>query len=252
MVQEEEITKLAKDVIAAKKNVVLSGAGMSVESEIAPFRGPGGLWEKYNPEEYGHISTLRHAPEKAWIMLREMHREINKAKPNKGHLALAELEKLGLLSSIITQNVDGLHHVAGNTKIVEFHGNLLSVVCLDCAHSVPAEEVPLETIPPKCGECGGPVKPDAVFFGEAIPTNALMTSQDEASSCDLMLVIGTSGEVVPAAQMPSIAKSAGAKIVEINLSRTPLTDRVADYSVYGRAGDILEAMVTKIKELKAE
>jgi NAD-dependent deacetylase len=96
------------------------------------------------------------------------------------------------------------------------------------------------------------VKPDAVFFGEAIPSSALMTSQDEAGSCDLMLVIGTSGEVVPAAQMPSIAKRAGAKIVEINLSRTPLTDRVADYSVYGRAGEILEAMVAKIKTLKGE
>jgi NAD-dependent deacetylase len=252
MVEQEEITKLAEDVIAAKKIVVLSGAGMSVESDIAPFRGPGGLWEKYDPAEYGHISTLRHAPEKAWIMLREMHREINKAKPNKGHYALAELEKMGLLSSIITQNVDGLHHVAGNTKIVEFHGNLLSVVCLDCGHSVPAEEVALETIPPKCGECGGPVKPDAVFFGEAIPAAALMTSQDEASSCDLMLVIGTSGEVVPAAQMPSIAKNAGSKIVEINLSRTPLTDRVADYSVYGRAGEILQALVAKIKELKGQ
>ncbi len=120
MAKDEEITALAKDIIAAKKVVVLSGAGMSVESDIAPFRGPGGLWEKYDPVEYGHITTLRNAPEKAWIMLSEMQREIMKAKPNKGHYALAKLEEMGLVSSIITQNVDGLHHVAGSRDVIEF------------------------------------------------------------------------------------------------------------------------------------
>ena len=173
MAIDSEIIRLAEDILNAKKMVAMSGAGMSVESGIASFRGKGGLWEKYDPEEYGHISTLRYKPEKAWIMLREMHLEINKAKPNKGHMALAELENMGLLSSIITQNVDGLHHVAGNREVIEFHGNLLSVVCMDCGHSVSSDEICLDNIPPQCDKCGGPVKPDAVFFGEAIPHEAL-------------------------------------------------------------------------------
>lgn len=249
MIDQEKIARLAKDIVEAKKVVALTGAGMSVESEIAPFRGPGGLWEKYNPEEYGHISTLRNAPEKAWIMLSEMHKEITKAVPNKGHEALAELEEMGLLSSIITQNVDGLHHVAGNKEIIEFHGNLLSLICMDCGHSVPSREVSLDEIPPKCDKCGGPIKPDAVFFGEAIPQNAMVRAQQESSACSLMLVIGTSGEVVPAAFMPNIAKGSGAQIVEINLSETKLTGRVADYLIKGRSGEVLDAVVAKIKEI---
>ena len=150
MTADTLINRLAEDILRSRKTVALSGAGMSVESGIASFRGKGGLWEKYNPEEYGHITTLRHAPEKAWIMLKEMHLEINKAKPNKGHMALAELEHMGLLSSIITQNVDGLHHLACNTDIIEFHGNLLSVICMDCGHSVPSTVINLEAIPPCC------------------------------------------------------------------------------------------------------
>ena len=251
MVKEELITRLAKDIISARKVVALSGAGMSVESEIASFRGPGGLWEKYNPEEYGHISTLRNAPEKAWIMLREMHREINKAKPNKGHFALAELEKMGLLSSVITQNVDGLHHVAGNTDIIEFHGNLLSVVCMDCGYSIPSTDVSLDDIPPSCEKCGGPVKPDAVFFGEAIPHEALMRANNESQTCDLMLVIGTSAQVFPAASMPEIAHGSGATIVEINLSETPITGRISDYILKGPSGDVLQKVVDRIKQLRS-
>ena len=250
MTRDNDILTLARDIMDANKVVALSGAGMSVESDIASFRGPGGLWEKYNPEEYGHISTLRNAPEKAWIMLREMQREINKAKPHKGHYALAELEKMGMLSSIITQNVDGLHHVAGSKAVIEFHGNLLSVVCMDCGHSVPSATLCLDTIPPRCEQCNGPVKPDAVFFGEAIPVDALTRANQESKICDLMLVIGTSAMVYPAASMPEIARGAGAKIVEINLSDTPLTGYISDYIVKGAAGEILEQVVAKIKETR--
>ena len=249
MVKQEEIQRLAEEIVAAKKVVALSGAGMSVESGIASFRGKGGLWEKYNPEEYGHISTLRHHPEKAWIMLREMHLEINKAKPNRGHLALAELEKIGHLSSVITQNVDGLHHVAGSKNVIEFHGNLLSVLCMDCGHSVPSTEISLENIPPICTKCGGPVKPDAVFFGEAIPPDALSGADKESRTCDLMIVVGTSAAVYPAASMPEIAKNAGAKVVEINPSDTPLTGMVSDYIIKGPSGEVLEMVVGKVKEL---
>ncbi len=250
MATEAEITRLASDILNSKKTVALSGAGMSVESGIASFRGKGGLWEKYDPEEYGHITTLRYSPEKAWMMLREMHREINKAKPNNGHTALAEMENMGLLSSIITQNVDGLHHVAGNRQIIEFHGNLLSVVCMDCGHRIPSREISLDKIPPKCEQCQGPVKPDAVFFGEAIPVDALTKADHESKTCDLMLVIGTSAVVYPAATMPEIAKGAGAKVVEINPSETALTGVVSDYIVRGPSGEVLTAVVNKVKELK--
>jgi NAD-dependent deacetylase len=249
MLNEADIVRLARDIQSASRVVALSGAGMSVESGIASFRGPGGLWEKYDPEEYGHINTLRHEPAKAWIMLSEMEREILKAKPNKGHYALAKLEKMGKLRTIITQNVDGLHHVAGNQEVIEFHGNLQTVSCMDCGYQVPSSEVSLDSLPPSCAQCNGPVKPDAVFFGEAIPSDALTRSHHESSSCDLMLVIGTSAMVYPAASMPEIAHDAGARVVEINPSETPLTGRISSYIVKGSAGEVLECVVQKLQSL---
>ena len=251
MVNESEIARLARDIRKASRIVALSGAGMSVESGIASFRGPGGLWEKYDPEEYGHINTLRYEPAKAWIMLSDMQREILKAKPNKGHYALAELERMGKLRAIITQNVDGLHHVAGNRDVIEFHGHLQSVSCMDCGHRVPSADIDLDKLPPRCSKCSGPVKPDAVFFGEAIPSDALMRSHREASTRDLMLVIGTSAMVYPAASMPDIAHDAGARVVEINPSETPLTGRISAYIVKGPAGDVLERVVQQLKSLPA-
>jgi len=252
MVLESEIVRLVRDIQSATRIVALSGAGMSVESGIASFRGPGGLWEKYDPEEYGHINTLRYEPAKAWIMLSDMQREILKAKPNKGHYALAELERMGKLRAIITQNVDGLHHVAGNREVIEFHGHLQTVSCMDCGHRVPSAGIDLEKLPPCCAQCGGPVKPDAVFFGEAIPPEALSRSHREASTCDLMLVIGTSAMVYPAASMPDIARDAGAKVVEINPSDTPLTGRTSSYIVRGSSGDVLERVVRQLKESTAQ
>lgn len=250
MIKVEGITRLAKDVISAEKVVVLSGAGMSVESKIAPFRGPGGLWEKYDPAEYGHITTLRNAPGKAWIMLSEMQKEILKAKPHAGHFALAKLEEMGVVSSIITQNVDGLHHVAGSKNVIEFHGNLQSVICMDCGYTLPSSAVSLEDIPPCCKKCGGPVKPGAVFFGEAIPVEALTRADQESNACDLMLVIGTSAEVQPAASMPHAAKHSGAKVIEINISETPFTGYVSDYIIKGPAGEVLDLLLEKVIELR--
>jgi NAD-dependent deacetylase len=242
---DELITRAARDIVKAKKVVALTGAGMSVESGIATFRGKGGLWEKYEPEVYGHIHTLRTAPEKAWIMLREMEREILKAKPNPGHYALAELEKMGYLSSIITQNVDGLHHEAGNKEIIEFHGNMREVVCMQCGKRLKITKISIEDSPPRCA-CKGAFKPDAVFFGEAIPHSALTRSQQESRVCGAMLVIGTSAVVTPAAYMPRIASSAGAKLIEINPEETELTP-LCDYFIKGSSGKVLPLIVEKIK-----
>ena len=244
---DELITRAARDIVKAKKVVALTGAGMSVESGIAPFRGKGGLWEKYDPEEYAYINVIRNNPGKSWILLSAMQKEITKAKPNPGHLSLAELERLGFLSSIITQNVDGLHHEAGNKNIIEFHGNHRWVFCMDCGKRLKSTEISLETLPPRC-ECKGVFRPDVVFFGEAIPHEALTYSNQEARSCNVMLVIGTSAVIHPAASMPVIAKSSGATIIEINIEETELTGYTSDYLIRGTSGEILPKIVDKIKD----
>jgi NAD-dependent deacetylase len=248
MVDEELIKKAARDIVSARKVVALTGAGISVESGIAPFRGKGGLWEKYDPEEYANISTFRKNPQKSWTMLKGMLEVIKRAKPNAGHLSLAKLEKLGKLHCIITQNVDGLHQEAGNTDVIEFHGNNRWFVCLGCGKRYKVTEYEVREIPPKC-ECGGLLKPDAVFFGEPIPPDALRRSQEESTSCDVMLAIGTSAVVYPAASMPSIAKRAGATVIEINPEPTSLTGIVSDYIVEGKAGEVLPPIVEEVEKI---
>jgi len=243
---QDLIKKAAEGIRAARKVVALTGAGMSVESGIAPFRGVGGIWEKYNPEEYIHIDAFRSNPAKSWKLLKEMGEAILRARPNPGHLALAELEQMGHLSSIITQNIDGLHQEAGNTDVIEFHGNARRLVCTKCGRQFRAEDLRLETLPPGC-QCGGILKPEVVFFGELIPPGALQRAQQEAQSCDLMLVVGTSVVVYPAADIPKTAKWCGAEVVEINPQPTPLSFSVSDYIIKGAAGKVLPQIVAELK-----
>ena len=247
---DELITRAARDIAKAKKVVALTGAGMSVESGIAPFRGKGGIWEKYDPVEYAYIDTMRTNPGKCWILLSEMQKEILKASPNAGHLSLAELEKLGFLSSIITQNVDGLHHEAGNKKVIEFHGNHREAYCMECNTRMKAEEISLETLPPRC-ECGGVLRPDVVFFGEAIPYDALTSSNEDARSCNVMLVIGTSAEVQPAASLPGVARTSGATVIEINIEATAFTSHTSTYFIKGKSGEILPKILDTLKNESA-
>jgi len=244
---DELIARAASDIVKAKKVVALTGAGMSVESGIAPFRGKGGIWEKYDPVEYAYIDVLRTNPGKTWILLSEMQKEILKAKPNPSHLGLAELERLGFLSSIITQNVDGLHHEAGNKNVIEFHGNHRQAYCMECGKQIKSKEISLATLPPRC-DCGGVVRPDVVFFGEAIPPEAHTKPNQQTRSCNVMLVIGTSAEVQPAASLPDIAKSSGATIIEINIEETGFTGYTSDYFIKGKAGEILPKIVNKVKD----
>ena len=247
---DELITRAARDIAKAKKVVALTGAGMSVESGIAPFRGKGGIWEKYDPVEYAYIDTLRTNPGKTWILLSEMQREILKAQPNPGHLSLAELERLGFLRSIITQNVDGLQHEAGSKNIIEFHGNHRQAYCMECRKPIKSEEISLDTLPPHC-DCGGVLRPDVVFFGEAIPHEALTKSDQETRSCDVMLVIGTSAEVQPAASLPGVAQSSGATIIEINIEPTSFTSYTSTYFIKGKAGEVLPNITDRIKNESA-
>ena len=239
-------SKIAHLLNNSKKTVVLTGAGISAESGIDPFRGKDGLWARYDPEEYAYIDSFLKDPAKVWKMIKELTEIILNASPNPGHYSLAELEEMGFLSSVITQNIDGLHQAAGSRNVIEFHGNNRSLLCLACNKKYVPDLKLLETLPPLC-RCGGILRPDVVFFGEQIPIHALLSAQKEAESCDLMLVIGTSALVSPASEIPLQAKVNGAKIIEINPEETPLTHSVSDFSIRGTAGTVLPKVVEELK-----
>lgn len=243
------IARAAADLAAARHVVALTGAGSSVESKIPPFRGKGGLWERLDPMEYAHIDAFMQDPAKVWqVLIREMKGVIDRAEPNAAHRGLARLEELGRLKTIITQNVDGLHQRAGNSDVIEFHGSFAWQRCLDCGRRYETGRVSLERIPPRCA-CGGILRPDCIFFGELIPGEALARSQRAAAACDVMLVVGTSAVVQPAAFMPVIAKQKGARIIEVNPERTPLTDRISDYHIPGPAGAVMTAVIAGLEAL---
>ena len=243
---DDLIKRAAADIASAKKVVALTGAGISVESSIPPFRGKGGLWEKIDPMEFAHIDAFMKDPAKVWnVLIKEMKDIIDVAEPNDAHKGLAKLEKIGKLETIITQNVDGLHQKAGNTDVIEFHGNFAWQRCMNCDNGIETSRIDLKEIPPRC-ECGGIYRPDCVFFGEMIPPHHLKRSRDVAAQCDIMLVIGTSAFVQPAAHMPVTAKQNGARVIEINPERTPLTDNISDYLIMEKAGQAMNDLVSKL------
>ncbi len=266
----ELVKRVAEELVSSDHAVALTGAGISTESGIPDFRGPRGLWKKYDPRLFTYSNFVRD-PGGFWRLWLEVRREafLADATPNPGHAALAKLEQMGILKCIITQNVDGLHQKAGSQNVIEFHGNLRYAKCLSCGTRVSieaAEEAALRgELPPRCG-CGGVLKPDAVFFEEQIPQEALRAALEHALVCDLMLVVGTSAVVYPAALLPRVAKerSTGflwmmgvvskprdkpAKVVEVNLEPTPLTDSVADYTILGRAGEMLPKIVEEVERI---
>lgn len=245
---ESELKKVATKIVNAGGLTVLSGAGISVASGIRPFRGKGGLWEKYDPEVVVNIENFRRSPADSWIMLREIVGLIAAASPNPAHLAVSTLEEMGLVRSIITQNVDGLHQKAGSINVIEFHGSTSRVVCLDCSAVYPLADVDLELIPPPCFNCGGLLKPDAVFFGETIPPAALHRAHVESRQCAIMLIIGTSGMVEPAASLPALARSSGALIVEVNPEPSWLTGNTVDIFLQGAAEDVMPLLLSEIKK----
>lgn len=243
------IKQVAKEIINSKKNVALTGAGISVESGLQTFRGENGLWEKHDPNEFAHISAFRKDPSKYWSIRRDFIKNLPTVNPNNAHITLAKLEEMNLMSSVITQNIDGLHKKAGSKNVIEFHGNAQQVFCMDCNKFYDTYKVDLENIPPYC-KCGGVLKPDVVFFGESIPQKAIIDSQEEANNCNLFFLIGTSAVVYPAASLPIIAKNNGAKVIEINKESTELTHYITDYFIEGNAGEILPKILDEIYELK--
>ena len=239
----------AKMIEGGKRNAALTGAGMSVESGVAPFRGKGGLWEKVDPMKVAHIDNFRKDPTLYWSIRGPFIRSLKTTKPNPGHIAMAQMERGGLLGAVITQNIDGLHRVAGSVNVIEFHGNVQTLFCMDCAERIASNEAELDVNPPTC-RCGGVLRPDVVFFGEAIPPDAMLRSQQVAADCAVMLVAGTSGIVQPAASIPLMARQAGALIVEINPEETPLTAFSTDVFLQGKSGEVLPALVEAIGKLK--
>lgn len=233
-------------LIKEKGNVAaLTGAGISVDSGIPDFRSRGGLWEKFDPEEYATIYAFKANPKKVWKLFFEVGRILEKALPNKSHVSIATLEEMDYLKGIITQNIDHLHQKAGSKQVLEFHGNHQKLKCISCSKIYPFEsfDISEENIP-VCS-CGMILKPDVVLFGEPIDPVIMHDSIHLSETCSIMLVCGTSGIVYPAASMPFIAKQNGAIIIEFNLEETQITG-IADFSFQGKTSETLPQLVDKI------
>ena len=240
------IAQAAEILTGSRVTLALTGAGISVESGIPDFRSAGGLWSKYDPAEYATISAFRADPRKVWAMLSEMGEVVSQARPNSAHLAMGKLETMGFLHCIITQNIDNLHQSGGSKNVIEYHGNSSTLSCLYCGKQYEAEEKKDEN-PPKC-ECENVLKPDVIFFGEAIPEEAMRRSFELASSAEALLVVGTSAAVSPVNTIPSVAKENSAKIIEVNKEKTHLTDSLTDIFFQGSAGEIIPQIVEAIKK----
>lgn len=240
--------KAAREIVERKRVVALTGAGISVDSGIPDFRSSCGLWDRFDPMEYAHIDSFHRNPDKVWELIRELAGMMSRAKPNPGHLGLGLLEALGFLQSVITQNVDGLHQEAGNKDVIEYHGNSRHLVCLQCNERYASEEAAGcgSSSLPRC-KCNAVLKPDMIFFGEPIPVEAQCKAQAAAKQCSVMLVVGTSAVVYPAAQIPLIAKSGGALIIEVNLEETHLTGTITDIFLQGSASNVFPQLVEAVQ-----
>ncbi len=213
-----EYQRAADAIREAKRTVGFTGAGISVESGIPPFRGEGGLWSKYDPALL-QLDHFLSSPDTSWKVIREIFYDFfGSAVPNAAHRGLAELERQDLLKGgVITQNIDNLHQDAGSRTVHEFHGSAGRMICLACGEKKPSAEIDLQRLPPTCPDCGGLLKPDFIFFGEGIPEDVSAASFHEAELADLFILVGTTGEVMPACLIPSLAKQNGAKVIEINV-----------------------------------
>jgi NAD-dependent deacetylase len=242
---------------AARRPVVFTGAGVSTESGIPDFRSPGGVWDRFDPREmtYQNFVGTDWGRRKYWEIGRYSYPVMRKAEPNPAHLALAELHRLGRLDCCITQNVDNLHQRAGlpSEKVIELHGNATRTRCLACDAQYPRDTVQ-EWLDggvdvPACPGCGGIVKPYTILFGEPMPAREMEEAERRARGADLFIVVGSSLVVYPAAYMPAHAKDAGAELVIVNLSPTPL-DGLADVVIAGRAGEVMDAVMQRMRSLR--
>lgn len=234
-------------ILAERRNAVaLTGAGISVESGIPSFRGTQGMWAKYDPMEYATLHAFMQSPGKVWEILSEMVSVCGFASPNAAHSGLSVLEKMNILRAVITQNVDGLHQAAGSRRVIEYHGNLDELICVYCWKRYPTRERWVPGDLPLC-DCGEILKPNVVLFGEPIPWLAQEQAEEEARTCGVLLVIGTSAQVSPACDIPRLAKASGAAVLEINPEPTSLTASVVDIHLPGSASEVLNRLVDRLK-----
>jgi NAD-dependent deacetylase len=223
---------------------VLTGAGISAESGVPTFRGPGGLWKTYRAEELATPEAFARDPVMVWEWYDWRRQAMAGTEPNPAHAAIASLDRRLSRFSLVTQNVDGLHRKAGSKRIVELHGNIFRARCVRCGKVRDDLAIPLESIPPEC-ECGGILRPDVVWFGESLRERDLRQAFEDSRSCDLMIVVGTSAVVQPAASMPVVAKEAGAIVIEVNPDETCITCLV-DLHLRGKAAEILPGLAASI------
>lgn len=239
----------------AKNLVAFTGAGISTDSGIPDFRSDdSGLWKQVtvDPLEVASLYGFRRNPQAFYDWVKPLAHTIIHAKPNSAHIALAELEKQGILKSVITQNIDMLHTRAGNSTIYELHGHMRQTTCIRCYvvfDGVPIlEQFLRDGLVPRCEHCGGVLKPNVILFGEQLPVRELRDSQDATKKCDAMLVIGSSLEVAPANQLPVIAKRNNAKLIIINLEETHL-DHLADVVIHARAAQVLPQILAQLQDV---
>jgi NAD-dependent deacetylase len=251
---DDLIERAAEIVATAGRLVVFTGAGVSTESGIPDFRSPGGLWARYDPDDFSYQNFLRSAEARRryWTVGRELYATVRAAEPNPAHRAITTLDALGLLDCVITQNIDNLHQRAGTApeKVIELHGNATRARCLGCGRAYARDEIQArleagEAVP-DCHACGGIVKPHTILFGEPMPARETQAAEARARAAGCFVVVGSSLAVYPAAYMPRYAKEAGARLVIVNLTATPL-DHAADVVVPGKAGEVMEKLVERVR-----
>jgi NAD-dependent deacetylase len=239
MFSERLVTRLR----TAHTVTAITGAGISAESGIPTFRGEDGLWKQFKPEELANFDAFMKNPELVWEWFNFRKKKILEAQPNRGHIALAAMEKGFGEFTLITQNVDGLHQKAGSKKVIELHGNIFRNKCIKCGNVVESREV--KDGVPKCEKCGNIMRPDVVWFGEELPKDALSKAQEACSFCEVLFCIGTSGMVYPANSLPSISKANGSYVVEVNIEDTELTPQMTE-AVRGKSAELLPKLVLEL------
>jgi len=235
---------VAELIAKSRHCVVFTGAGMSAESGVPTFRGSGGLWERYRPEELATPEAFARDPVLVWNWYKWRQELVHNAKPNPGHYAIAKLEEAGVVKAVVTQNVDGLHQRAGSRRVVELHGSLWRARCTKCG-AVYKLEKPVKEVPPRCPRCGSLLRPDVVWFGEPLPQEAWEEAVRLMAASDVVIVVGTSGVVYPAAYLPKLAKESGAAVVEINVEESAITP-IADMFIRGKAGEVLSRLAEEV------
>lgn len=251
--QDAAVHEAARLLLAAEYVTALTGAGISVESGIPPFRGPGGLWTKYGEPPMDGYQRFLQDPKKAWEerlapsgASQEIRDTIARAAPNPGHYALVKLEELRVLRWLITQNVDNLHRRAGSRNLLEIHGNATLVRCINCTARFPVAVISFDVLPPRCLKCDGILKNDTVAFGEPIPGDVLAQCWRAVEHSDCMIVAGTSATVTPAAYFPLQVRERGGTLIEVNLYESELTPLCA-VSLRGKAGEVLHALAQAVQ-----